>query len=326
MMYLQVAGGLIVLLFGGESLVRGAVGLSERFGVSKLVIGLTVVALGTSAPELVVSIKAAMSGAPDIAVGNVVGSNIANILLVLGLPALIYPVTCKSDGPIRRNSIFMVGASILFMAFAWSGRYDFWDGIVLLSLLAAFLFLSYWQARRHGERSAIALTEELEGDMPKSPGRALAYVGVGIAALPLGSELLVDGAVDIAHAAGLSEAVVGLTLVALGTSLPELATSIMAALHREDDVAIGNVVGSNVFNMLGVMGVTALLTPVPVAPQILHFDMWVMLASAILLLVFAMRRQVIGRFLGILCFAAYGAYIVAQFNGFSGVVSYTAAV
>jgi cation:H+ antiporter len=290
------------------------------------VIGLTVVALGTSAPELVVSIKAALSGVPDIAVGNVVGSNIANILLVLGLPALIYPVACECDGPIRRNGLFMVGASAIFIGLGWSGRYEFWHGALLLGLLVMFLFFSYWQARRYGDQSMIALTEELEGDLPKSPVRALIYCLVGIAALPIGSKLLVDGAVDIAHTAGLSEAVVGLTLVALGTSLPELATSLMAALHREDDVAIGNVVGSNLFNILGIMGVTAMLTPVPVAKQILHFDMFVMLGVAVLLLVFAIRRQVIGRVIGVFCFGGYVAYVVAQFNGFSGIATHAAAM
>jgi cation:H+ antiporter len=255
----------------------------------------------------------------------VVGSNIANVLLVLGLPALIYPVSCDCEGPVRRNSMFMVGASLLFIGFGWTRQYELWHGLILVLLLCTFLFFSYQSARRTGDTTAIALTEELETGMPGSKAGSLVYVVVGIVVLPLGSALLIDGAVAVAQAAGLSQAVIGLTLVALGTSLPELATSVIAALHKEDDVAIGNVVGSNMFNILGIMGVTALVTPVPVAEQILHFDMWVMLAVATLLLVFAMRRQMIGRLIGALCFLGYASYITAQVYGWSG-ITHTAAM
>jgi cation:H+ antiporter len=319
MMYLEVAGGLIVLLFGGEVLVRGAISLAERLDIPKLIIGLTVVALGTSAPELVVSLEAALSGVPAIAVGNVVGSNIANVLLVLGLPAVIYPVACACDGPIRRNAALMVGATILFVTFGWGREYVAWQGVVMLMLLCAFLYISYYHARRFGDSMAVELTEELEGGSPKSLKVAGAFILVGLVALPLGSGLLIDGAVAVAETAGLSEAAIGVTLVALGTSLPELATSVMAAIHRHGDVALGNVVGSNLFNVLGIMGVTAIVTPVPVPIEILHFDFWVLLAVTGLMFAFILRRRDIGRVAGIICFSLYGAYVFAQLHGWSGI-------
>lgn len=319
MMYLEVAGGLIILLFGGEVLVRGAITLAERLNIPKLIIGLTVVALGTSAPELVVSVEAALSGAPAIAVGNVVGSNIANVLLVLGLPALIFPVNCACDGPIRRNAALMVGATILFVALGWGHEFVAWQGVVMLLLLCGFLYISYYHARRFGDSMAVELTEELEGGSPKSLWLANGFILTGLITLPLGSGLLVDGAISVAKTAGLSEAAIGVTLVALGTSLPELATSVMAAMHRHGDVALGNVVGSNLFNVLGIMGVTALVTPVPVPAQILHFDFWVLLGTTGLMFVFILRRREIGRVTGIICFALYGIYVFAQLHGWSGI-------
>lgn len=319
MMYLEVAGGLIVLLFGGEILVRGAISLAERLNIPKLIIGLTVVALGTSAPELVVSIEAALSGVPAIAVGNVVGSNIANVLLVLGLPALIYPVACACDGPIRRNAALMVGATILFVTLGWGREFVAWQGVLMLMLLCVFLYISYYHARRFGDSMAVELTEELEGGSPKSLWVANTFIVIGLIALPLGSSLLIDGAVSVAKTAGLSEAAIGVTLVALGTSLPELATSVMAAIHRHGEVALGNVVGSNLFNVLGIMGVTAIVTPVPVPDQILHFDFWILLAVTGLMFAFILRRRDIGRVAGVVCFSLYGAYVFAQLHGWSGI-------
>ncbi len=319
MMYLEVVAGLVVLLFGGEALVRGAIGLAERLRLSKLVIGLTVVALGTSAPELVVCIEAALEGVPDIAIGNVVGSNIANVLLVLGLPALIYPINCSFDGPVRRNSAMMVLATLLLVAVGWTRELTAWEGAIFVLLLVAFIVYSYHQARLHGDRSPVALTEELETGTPTSFWLAAIFVGGGLVALAVGSNLLIDGAVEVAEAAGLSQTVIGLTLVAVGTSLPELATTIVAAWHRHGDVAVGNIVGSNMFNILGVMGVTALVAPVPVPQQILHFDAWVMLAVAVVMLLLVMYGRPIGRLVGCVFSVVYGAYVAAQFYGLSGV-------
>ncbi len=320
MMYLQVAAGLVILLICGELLVRGAVALAELFGVSKLVIGFTIVAFGTSAPELVVCISAALEGAPGIAFGNVVGSNIANVLLVLGVPALIYPLTCDNQSALR-DSFIMIGGSLLFAVLAWIGFIGFFEGALLVAGLALVIYLAYRRARLSGEDSADDALEEYEENMPKSIWLSLVFVLAGLVGLIAGSTLLVDGAVSIATAAGVSEEIIGLTLVALGTSLPELATSLIAAFRRQGDVAIGNVLGSNLFNITGIIGATALIKPLEAPAQILHFDLFIMLAaSAILIPIFLLRKPV-GRMLGAFFCVAYVSYIVAQFFGMSGVHS-----
>lgn len=320
MMYLQVAAGLVILLICGELLVRGAVALAELFGVSKLVIGFTIVAFGTSAPELVVCISAALEGAPGIAFGNVVGSNIANVLLVLGVPALIYPLTCDNQSALR-DSFIMIGGSLLFAVLAWIGFIGFFEGALLVAGLALVIYLAYRRARLSGEDSADDALEEYEENMPKSIWLSLVFVLAGLVGLIAGSTLLVDGAVSIATAAGVSEEIIGLTLVALGTSLPELATSLIAAFRRHGDVAIGNVLGSNLFNITGIIGATALIKPLEAPAQILHFDLFIMLAaSAILIPIFLLRKPV-GRMLGAFFCVAYVSYIFAQFFGMSGVHS-----
>ncbi|MEP3247309.1 MAG: calcium/sodium antiporter [Sneathiella sp.] len=320
MMYLQVAAGLVILLICGELLVRGSVALAELFGVSKLVIGFTIVAFGTSAPELVVCISAALEGAPGIAFGNVVGSNIANVLLVLGVPALIYPLTCDNQSALR-DSFIMIGGSLFFAALAWAGYIGFFEGALLVAFLALVIYLAYRRARVSGEDSADDALEEYEENMPKSIWLSLIFVLAGLVGLIAGSTLLVDGAVSIATAAGVSEEIIGLTLVALGTSLPELATSLIAAFRRHGDVAIGNVLGSNLFNITGIIGATALIKPLEAPAQILHFDLLIMLAaSAILIPIFLLRKPV-GRVLGAVFCAAYISYIFAQFFGMSGVHS-----
>ncbi len=320
MMYLQVAGGLIVLLIGGEILVRGAVSLAEQLGVTKLVIGLTVVAFGTSLPELVVCVQAALDGHPGIAVGNVVGSNIANILLVLGLPALFFPLFCDSPGA-RRDGTAMIIATLLFMLLCWFGLISRIQGALLVAMLLGYMYYSYQRAQRCGDELAEAMADEFESTaaIPRSSILSGLFVAVGLVALFFGSNLLIDGAVGIAKAVGLSDVVIGVTLVALGTSLPELAAAIVAALHRHGDVAVGNVVGSNLFNILGITGSTALITDVAVPEQIMRFDIWVMLLAALVVMPFILRHRPIGRFAGLFFVAAYGAYIVAQFNGISSI-------
>ena len=318
MMYLMVAGGLIILLVGGDVLVRGAVAMAQRLGVTPLLIGLTVVGFGTSAPELVVSLNAALDNAPEIAIGNVVGSNIANILLVLGLPALIFPIACNAGG-LRRDNGLMLAISLGFVLLCQWDVITRGAGIGMLALLFAFLIWSYLNAMR-GEGGADAIAEEIADLAGK--GRSFAYsavlVLIGFVGLVIGAKLLVDGAVSIARQAGLSEAVIGLTLVAVGTSLPELATSLVAALRRQGDVAIGNVVGSNLFNILGIMGVTAIVRPVPVSLAFQTFDLWVMLAAALVLLPFIMRRAAIGRVAGVAFLIAYGIYVFALLRGWAG--------
>ncbi len=316
-MYGMVALGLVLLLIGGEALVRAAVALADRLGVSRLVIGLTVVAFGTSAPELLVCVQAALEDAPGIAIGNVVGSNIANVLLVVGLPALIAPFLCEK-GVMRREGLVMVGATALVMIIAWQDGVRFWPGLLLLLLLFAFLFNAYRQARRDGVESLGDEVEELGEGVPGNPLIILLMMAVGVAGLVAGSHLLVEGARDIARTAGVSEEVIGVTLVALGTSLPELATSTVAAFRRHGDVAIGNVLGSNIFNILGILGITAMVSHIPVPAQMLSFDLWVMLGSALILFPFAWARIPIGRVAGLVFLLAYAGYVIAQFQGVSG--------
>jgi cation:H+ antiporter len=320
MMYLQVAAGLVLLLVCGELLVRGAVAIAEQFGISKLIIGFTIVAFGTSAPELVVCIQAALDGASGIAIGNVVGSNIANVLLVLGAPALIYPLTCDSQSAFR-DSIIVIGGALLFSVMAWFGTIAFWQGFVLTATLALVIFIAYRRAKKEGDTSADEALEEYEENMPRTVWVSLIFVLIGMIGLALGAQLLVNGSVSIATAAGISEEVIGLTLVALGTSLPELATSLIAAFRRHGDVAIGNVLGSNLFNITGIIGVTAMIQPMTAPSQILTFDLFIMLAASVLLIgIFYLKRPV-GRIIGALFLVGYSAYIMSQFFGMSGVSS-----
>jgi len=318
MMYLQVAAGLVILLVCGELLVRGSVALAANMGVSKLVIGFTVIAFGTSAPELVVCIQAAIDGAPGIAFGNVIGSNIANVLLVLGVPALIYPLVCDSRSALR-DSLIMISASILFMVLAWNGTIQIWQGALLVGFLATVLLRSYIRARKEGDEGAEEALEEYEQNMPKNLFVSILFVLMGLIGLILGSHLLVQGAEMIARIAGVSDEIIGLTLVALGTSLPELATSIIAAFRRHGDVAIGNVLGSNLFNITGIIGVTAIVEPMKAPMQVLHFDLWIMLFVSLLMIPIFISKRPIGRTLGGAFCIAYVAYVAAQFYGMSGV-------
>lgn len=261
--YLLVAVGLLLLFFGGDFLVRGSVALAHRLGISTLIIALTVVAFGTSAPELIVSVGAALKGVPELAIGNIVGSNIANILLVLGLPAIIAPLgtSGKSAG---RDLALVFGASLLIAILSWNNVIGWWEGLVMVILLILFLGSAYFLARRDAATAKLyeEELEEFEGGPQKKAFIAAAIIG-GLLALFAGSTMLVEGAVSIAREFGVSEAVIGLTLVAFGTSLPELVTSFVALIRKHGDVAIGNVLGSNMFNLLGVGGVTAMVTADP---------------------------------------------------------------
>ena len=319
MIYFMVAGGLILLLVGGDVLVRGSVSLAQCLGVPPLVIGLTVVAFGTSSPELVVCVDAALAGIPELAIGNVVGSNIANILLVLGLPAAIFPIAC-GIGSVRRDALLMLFVSCAFVIVAASGQIEAWQGLIMVALLIGFLFWSYFSTRESGESTTEELVDEIDGisARPQRTWVSVGFILLGITGLVIGSRLLVDGAMGVAKAAGVSEAIIGLTLVALGTSLPELATSLVAAIRHHGEVAIGNVVGSNLFNLLGIMGITAMVRPIPVPEEFLHFDFWVMLGAALLLLPFAASGRSINRLAGGALACGYCVYLWALFNGMSG--------
>lgn len=310
--YLILLLGLAGLVIAGDALVRGAVGLAERFGIPPLIIGLTIVALGTSAPELMVSIQAAFDGAADIAVGNIVGSNIANVLLVLGIPALIAATPCDQMG-LKRSTVFMMGASLLFAAFACTGQLVLWHGLVFLALLTVFLCGSYLSARKSANGPNAAELETIDGveGVPKSLWAALGFLAFGVIGLPLAADATVDAASSIARTLGVPEVIIGLTIIAIGTSLPELVTTVMAALKRQADVGVGNVIGSNVFNILFILGATATITPIPIAEQVLRFDIWVMLASSALLLPLVLFKMTIGRTIGLVFLAFYAMYLGA---------------
>lgn len=298
--WILLGAGLLGLLLGGESLVRGAVDIARTLAMPPLLIGLTVVGFGTSTPELLVSVDAALRGVPDIAIGNVVGSNIGNILLIVGLTALIWPIRVTGQ-TLRRDLSVMIVVALSLLPLFWMGFIPRLAGVALVAGLAAYLVWAYLAPRGTPEPDVAA--------PPKPVWQALAWLLFGLAALMLGARLLVDGAVNIAQAFGLSEAFIGLTIVAVGTSLPELATSCIAALRRQSDIAIGNIVGSNIFNVLGILGATAIITPIPVADRFLVLDLPVMLAASGLLALLLLVRSGVGRSGGAALLLAYGAYL-----------------
>ena len=305
-----VVVGLVILLLAGDALVKGAVNLSLRIGIPALIVSLTVVAFGTSAPELLISINAALDNVPGIALGNVVGSNTANILLVLGVPALL-AVMHTSQCNSRKSYVIMLAASLLFIVLAFRGVFDWTAGIVLLAVLAVILGDSIREGLAHRRAGLEAGEEdEPEGADPSMPWwKIILFLVLGLVGLPLGADLLVDSSVQIAKIFGVSDTVIGLTLVALGTSLPELATTVMAALRRQADVALGNVIGSNMFNLLAIIGVASLIAPIPVDPEFLRFDLWVMLGASALIFPLVFLGKDLTRLWGVILSALYVSYI-----------------
>lgn len=299
--------GMVLLVLAGNALIKGAVGLAENLGISPLVIGLTVVAFGTSAPELFVSVQAALGGAPGIAVGNVVGSNIANVLLVLGLPALIAPIDPNQPG-LRRNLTAMLAITAVALWLLSNGHIGRLEGLLMFAALCAFIAWQVHTARAGAPAAAGDIHDEV-GEVPHGSGAIAGYLAAGLVGLPLAAHLTVSGAVGIAERFGVSDAVIGLTVVAIGTSLPELATTLVAAIKRSGAVAIGNVVGSNIFNIAGILGLTTLIAPVQVDPRIVSIDMWVMLATTVLVAALGYARIAAGKALGIAMLAAFVAYL-----------------
>ncbi len=319
MNFLLLILGVALLTVGGEALIRGSLAAAKRLGVSPLLSGLVIVGFGTSAPELVVSVDAALNQQPDIAIGNVVGSNIGNILLILGTCALITPLAVKPMA-LRRDAITVVAASILFIVLVGGSALDPVDAAIFLLLLMAYLIWAYWSERLQTSPSAElhkAEAEELSA-LPKSVAWTVTILITGLLLLITGSQVLLIGATGIAQHFGVSEAVIGLTLVAVGTSLPELSISVIAALRRHADVAVGNVLGSNIFNLLGILGVSALLQPLPVHVRILQFDQWVLLGSSVLLLAFLYTGRRLSRLEGGLLLVGYGAYLGLSFTLYGG--------
>ena len=308
MAWFFVVLGLVTLLLAGDFLVRAAVNLALRLGISALVVSLTVVAFGTSAPELLIVLSAMADDAPGLAMGNIVGSNTANILLVLGLPALVAGLYTTGFDT-KKVSIFMILATVLFIILAFMGPFSWWHGGLMLSVLAAILLDQAWTARRVS-RVAVA-TEDLNGVDTSMPGwKITLYLLLGLVGLPLGAKVLVVNAEIIAREFGVPETAIGLTLIAVGTSLPELATTTVAAIRRQADVALGNVIGSNMFNLLAIIGIAALVGPIPVADEFLRFDLWVMLAASFLLIPFVFFGQNITRIWGAALTLLYMAYLL----------------
>ncbi|MEM6422337.1 MAG: calcium/sodium antiporter, partial [Pseudomonadota bacterium] len=323
---LMTLAGLTLLVAAGDLLVRGAVALALKLAVPAIVISATIIAFGTSAPEMLISIKAVLSDADGIALGNVVGSNVANVWLVLGVPALIAPLAgCGPDA--RRSLYFMLLATALFTALIMQGQIAALGGVALIAIVAFMIGDSLREGLRH--RAAISGMSatggsvgaavagpppdelaDLEDADPDMPAWKIAlFILVGVVGLPCGASLLIDGSQGIARAAGVSEAVIGLTLVAIGTSLPELATAVMAAIRNQTDVAIGNVVGSNLFNITAVIGVAALFAPLDVPAEIAERDIWVMLAATAFLLPYVFLQKMLCRWTGGLFVALYVGYV-----------------
>lgn len=307
---LLVAGGLVLLALGGELLVRGAVGMAARLGISPLLAGLTIVGFGTSTPELATSVQAAMAGSPGIAIGNVVGSNIANILFILGLSAMILPLSVN-PASFQRDSIALGGSALLATGAVLLGVIGPLPGVVLLAALTGYVWWAYKSESASHDAEAVRHEHEAE-DRPVPPDTGpvvlAGLIVAGLAAAIFGAGWLVDGAIVLASAAGVSQSVIGLTVVAVGTSLPELIACIIAVIRKHEDVALGNVVGSNIYNLCGILGLTALIHPIEVPAEIAAFDIWVMLGVTALLIVQLRSGWRLTRIEGALLVALYAGY------------------
>ncbi|PJF31953.1 MAG: sodium:calcium antiporter [Candidatus Thermofonsia Clade 1 bacterium] len=318
---LLVVLGLLGLFFGGNWLVKGAARLALSLGVSTLIVGLTIVAFGTSLPEMFVSVDAVLQGATDISVGNVVGSNIANIGLILGLTALVFPVAVKRQVT-RRDLPIMLIVSVLMFVLIQNREISRVEGLLLFGGIIAYTAISYLLELR--ERRTAAETDDLDeaefGPDPRHANRffELGRLIVGLTVVVVGANLLVQGSVNIATALGVPKLIIGLTLVAVGTSLPELATSFIASLHKENDIAVGNIVGSNIFNILAILGVTATVRPIGINQRVLDVDILIMLAFSLALLLIVLRGRV-ARWQGGLLLAAYLVFTIWAFTTHGGV-------
>lgn len=315
MMYLLLVIGLVLLVIGGDTLVRGSVAVAKRMGVSPLMIGLTLVGFGTSAPELVTSINAALADVPGLAIGNVVGSNIANILLILGASAVIMPVLCSPKALMRDGAVTMGATVIAVLVFLFLGEVGRIMGAGFVLILLAYLAWTYITEKNNPQEESTKMHEHevvLAEPVP-DPGNLWLSLGLAVGGIIMtvgGAKLLVDNSVLMARELGVSETVIGLTIVAIGTSLPELVTAVMASIRREQDIIVGNILGSNIFNILSILGITALIKPIPVPQEIINLDMWIMLGVTALLGVFAWTGNRISRGEGAIFLILYAAYLI----------------
>lgn len=298
--------GFVLLMGGAEYTVRGSVAIANKLNIPTIIVGLTVVAFGTSAPEFVVSISAALKGSEGIAIGNVVGSNIANLLLILGAAAAIYPISTNRKIFVR-DYAFLFLVTLLFVLFAIGGTFVRWQGIILLLMLVVFVYYNY----RNSKKSDVT-SDAISPIAEKNWYVVLQVTFLGLAAIVFGADLLVRGAVDIARILGVSEEIIGLTVIAFGTSLPELATTGMAAFRKQNGVALGNILGSNIWNIVFIMGVTSTIVNVEVPKQFLQYDLWVMFISTLLFLPLMMSQNKLSRREGILFVFLYLLYLYSQ--------------
>lgn len=301
--------GLILLVWSADKLVFGAAALARNFGISPLVIGMTILAMGSSAPEMMVSATAALADQTDTAVGNVLGSNIANIALILGITALIKPLSISS-GVLRRELPLMIGVTLVAGVILWDSHLGFYEGATLFALFAIFILIMIRISHKENSKGDIML-EEQESEVPEGVANlnATFWLILGLILLPVAADMLVDNAVVIAKYFGMSDLVIGLTIIAVGTSLPELAASLSGVLKGEDDMAVGNIIGSNVFNILAVMGIPAMINPAIVSEHAMARDYWVMLALSLILIPIAIgKARQVNRLEGFLLFASFMAY------------------
>jgi cation:H+ antiporter len=311
MSYFLLISGLILLIIGGEILVKGAVNIAFRAKISTLVVGMTIVSLGTSAPELLVSLKASLSGHPDIALGNVVGSNIANIALILGITAIIFPLVVERNS-IRYDWPIMMLVTSLFYIFIIDRSFVWYEGLILLILLISYIVFVIWKSRKENIAQQNNSDEEIEpvkGKLYKD----ILFVLTGCVGLAFGADWLVKGAVDIARDFGIDELVISVTIVAFGTSAPELVTSVVAAIRQQSDISVGNIIGSNLFNIAGIMGITGLVTNLEINKKVVINDMLWVLGLSFVLLPMMISGKKISRIEGVFLFLVYLAYIFSLF-------------
>lgn len=307
MEFVLIIAGLVILVFGGDFLVKGASGLALRFKVPPMLVGMTVVALGTSAPEMVVTVQAALAGKPDIAIGNVVGSNIANVALILGITVIIFPIVIKKDS-LRWDWVVMMAASILFFVFALDGEISRLNGLVFLVSLTVFIWYSFYRVRRKRKREGTPHVETQT--KPQRVIMSILFIVIGIVGLIFGARWFLEGAEIVARDFGVSDRVIAISLVAFGTSAPELAASVIAAFKKEQDISLGNIFGSNLFNILAILGVTSMISPIAVAPEIMDDDIYWMLATSFIILPLGIIKLRLSRWQG---FLLLGSYIVFMY-------------
>ena len=307
--YTLLIGGLLILTKSADLVIQGSIVIAKKFRVSKLLIGLTIIAFGTSLPELVASIQAALADAPGLALGNIIGSNIANILLIIGVAAIISPMLIK-ENKFKTDLVFLTFATLLFSLLAYKNLLFKEFGYLMFILLVLFLIFSYFKGKRFGKDSISTINfSDLNDTESISTPILFTKIIFGIIGLIAGANILVSNAVSIARNIGVSEEVIGLTMVAIGTSLPELATVIAAARKKETDLIVGNIIGSNIFNILGVIGITSIVTAIPVSEDILKLDLWIMNFVTLVFIVFIFNFKVIKKYLGVLFLLAYIVYV-----------------